>query len=476
MNLQIFDPATGNPLRTVQGSDERAVDAAVRAADRAWRSWHRRPAVERARALQAVAAAIRDRADEIAKLEAEEVGKPFTLARWFDVEMCISSFEYFAGLLADPPGRARHDGSIISLTTLDPFGVVAGILPFNWPPIHTAGKLAPALAAGNAVVLKPPEQAPSSVLRLVEIIRERLPDDVVHAVCGGAEIGSALVAHPLVRKVSFTGSPEAGRAVARTAADNLTPALLELGGKNPLVVMADADLPAAVAGAVEGAFYNQGEACTAASRLLVHREIHDEFVTRLSGAVHRLIVGHPFDPATHVGPLVSAQQQRRVLEYLTIAEAEGAKITAQSALPDDPELAGGYWVPPTLLTEVSPDMRVAQEEIFGPVACVIPFDTAEQAVDIANGTPFALVASVYSRDAEAAWRMAQQLDAGIVFVNNYHRSILGTPFGGNRESGYGREHAPETLSAYGRSKSYRFPSGLTEVPRWFAADDVMRGE
>ncbi|GAB3976763.1 aldehyde dehydrogenase family protein [Actinoallomurus acanthiterrae] len=473
---QIVDPATGQPLRTVAESDPATVDAAVRSADAALRSWRHRPPQERSRLLLEVAVAIREAADEIAALESEEVGKPFTQARQFDLEMCISSFEYFAGLLADPPARARHDGSIISLTTLDPYGVVAGVLPFNWPPIHTAAKTAPALAAGNAVVLKPPEQAPSAVLRLVEIISGRLPDDVVHAVCGGPGVGSSLVGHPLVRKVSFTGSPEGGRAVARDAAANLTPALLELGGKNALIVLADADLDAAVAGAVEGSFFNQGEACTAASRLVVDRRIHDEFVERLARAVRRLIVGHPSCPDVHVGPLVSARQQQRVLAYLAIAQSEGAKVAAQAPLPDDPALTAGFWVPPTLLTGVTPDMRVAQEEIFGPVACVIPFDSAEEAVEIANGTPFALVASVYGQDSAETWRVAQNLDAGIVFINNYHRSILGTPFGGNRESGYGREHSPETLLAFGRSKSYRFPSGLMPVPRWFAVDDVTGGD
>ncbi|MDT0307327.1 aldehyde dehydrogenase family protein [Streptomyces sp. DSM 44917] len=469
----VFDPATGEVAREFHVADEHSVDAAVGRAHQAWQEhWRHTTAARRAAVLRRIADRVRAHADEIAALEAVEVGKPLTQARQFDLELCVASFEYYAGLLAHPPGQVRFDGPLTSVTELDPYGVVAGILPFNWPPIHLAAKCAPALAAGNAVVLKPPEQAPSAVIRLVELISLELPDGLVQAVCGGATVGEALVTHEKVGKISFTGSVPAGRAVSALAARRLTPTLMELGGKNALVVLAGADLGAAVRGAVEGAWFNQGEACTAASRLLVHESLHDEFVARLSAAVRRLVVGPPLEARTHVGPLVSRQQQTSVLGHLETAVAEGAEVAAEAPLHLPDRYADGFWVRPTLLTRVDPGSRAGQEEIFGPVATVTPFATAEEAVAIANGTPFALVAGVYDRDTAAAWAVARRLDAGIVFVNNYNRSVLGTPFGGNRHSGHGREHSPETLRAYGRSKSYRLPNGSGEVPQWFAVNEV----
>ena len=344
----------------------------MRAAYAAHPDWKQRPARERGRYLRKVADVIRAHADEIAALESLEMGKPITQARHFDVEAAISIFDYFGSMVEVLPSQARDYGPVFDMTTLEPFGVIGGIVPFNWPPIHTAGKTAPALAVGNAIVLKPPEQTPSVVLRMVELIASVLPDDVVHVVPGAGAVGAALAGHPLVGKVSFTGSPATGSAVLRTAADNLTPTLMELGGKNPLLVFDDADVHEALLAAVDGGFFNQGEACTAASRILVQDSIFDEFARRLAHAVGRLRVGDGADPATDVGPLVTAAQQKRVLDYLDIGVAEGARIAAQAPLPDDPRLANGFYVPPTLLTDVTPDMRVATEEIFGPVVALTP--------------------------------------------------------------------------------------------------------
>ncbi|WP_394816203.1 aldehyde dehydrogenase family protein [Streptomyces mooreae] len=245
------------------------------------------------------------------------------------------------------------------------------------------------------------------------------------------------------------------------------------GGENALVVFEDADLDAAVAGAVEGGCFNKGEACTAASRLLVHRSVHDEVVARTAEAVGKLRFGRGLDEATHVGPAVSRPQQQRVLEYLDLGVREGAKIAAQAPLPTDPDLAGGFFVPPTLLTGVRPDMRIAKEEIFGAVVCVIPFDDEAEAIEIANGTDFGLVAGVHTADNARALRVSRAIEAGIVFVNNYNRAIVGTPFGGTKHSGYGREHAAETLREFGYSKTVRLPSGMNPVPRWSAVDDIL---
>ncbi len=461
----------------VQGSGPEQVDQAVRAAHAAHLDWKQRPARQRGHYLRKVADVIRAHADEIAALESLEMGKPIAQARHFDVEAAISIFDYFGSMVEVLPSQARDYGPVFDVTTLEPFGVIAGIVPFNWPPLHTAGKTAPALAVGNAIVLKPPEQTPSVVLRMVELIASVLPDDLsdelVHVVPGAGTVGAALAGHPLVGKVSFTGSPQTGSAVLRTAAANLTPTLMELGGKNPLLVFDDADLREALLAAVDGGFFNQGEACTAASRILVQDNIFTEFERRLAAAVGRLRVGDGADPATEVGPLVTAAQQKRVLDYLDIGAAEGARIAAQAPLPSDPRLANGFYVPPTLLTDVTPDMRVATEEIFGPVVTLIPFSDEDEAVRIANCTQFGLVAAVFSRDIDRVMRVSRQIKAGTVFVNNYVRVAVGSGFGGIGHSGFGREHAQETLAEYGYHKNVRLAGRRDELPRWSAATRVL---
>lgn len=469
----VENPATGQVVAVVQGAGPDEVDRAVRAAHAAHLSWKQRPARERGRYLRQIAEVIRAHADEIAALESLEMGKPITQARQFDVEAAIGIFEYFGSVVEALPSQARDYGPVFDLTTLEPYGVIAGIVPFNWPPIHTAGKIAPALAVGNAVVLKPPEQTPTVVLRMVELIASALPDDVVHVVPGTGAVGAALAGHPLVGKVSFTGSPVTGAAVLRTAADNLTPTLMELGGKNPLVVFDDAALPEALLAAVDGGFFNQGEACTAASRILLHDNIFDEFADKLCAAVRRLRVGDGADPATDVGPLVTPAQQQRVSSYLDIGVKEGAHIAAQAPLPDDPRLAGGCYVAPTVLTGVTPDMRVATEEIFGPVVSLIRFGNDDEAVRIANGTPFGLVAAVFSQDLERAMRVSRQIRAGAVLVNNYVRLSIGTGFGGVGHSGVGREHAQETLAEYGYTKTIRLAAHREQLPYWPAAARVL---
>jgi len=469
----VDDPATGRPLAVIQGAGAEQVDQAVRAAHEAHFAWKARTPRERGKWLWKVAQVIREHADEIAALESSDNGKPVTQARQFDLEGCITVFEMFAGLCEAMPSQARDSGPLLDITLREPFGVIATIVPFNWPPLHTAGKLAPALAAGNAVVIKPPEQAPLSVLRVVELVESVLPDDVVHAVTGGGAVGAQLTAHKLVGKISFTGAPSTGSAVIKTAADNLTPTLLELGGKNALVVFDDADLDSALRWAVEGGYFNQGEACTASSRLLVHADVHDEVVRRLAAAVNRLKVGNGADAGTHVGPLVTAAQQQRVLDYLDIGVREGATIAAQAALPTEPDLAEGYYVAPTLITGVTEHMRIAKEEIFGPVVCVIPFRDEAEAVRIANGTEFGLVAGVFTGDSERAMRFSRELRVGIVFVNHYNRQFTGTPFGGVGASGYGREHALETLQEYSYARSLRLPSGRGTIPQWAPSLEVV---
>jgi acyl-CoA reductase-like NAD-dependent aldehyde dehydrogenase len=324
----VLDPATGAPLVTVQGAGEKEVDQAVRTAHDAHFAWKVRTPRERGRWLRKIADAVREHAEEIAALETADNGKPLSQSRQFDVEACIAIFDLFAALCEVMPNQVRDAGSTLDITTLEPYGVIGAIVPFNWPPLHTAGKLAPALAVGNAIVIKPPEQAPLSVLKVAELAQAVLPDDVVHVVPGTGPVGAHLAGHELVGKISFTGAPTTGTAVLKTAADNLTPTLMELGGKNPFLIFADADLDSAITWAVEGAFFNQGEACTAASRILVHVDVHDVVADRLAAAVRKLRVGRGADAGTHVGPLVTEAQRKRVLDYLDIGTAEGAHIAA----------------------------------------------------------------------------------------------------------------------------------------------------
>ena len=463
----VHEPATGDEIARVVDADAAVVDRAVRDARRAYeQTWRHMPPRERGHLLGQVAARIRANADELAELEAREVGKPRRDAQRFDVSFSHACFDYFAGLADTLHGEILNQGPIEARVVYEPYGVVAAILPFNWPPIHFSKKSAPALAAGNTVVIKPGEQAPLTALRLVEIANEVLPPGVVNAV-PGLSAGPALAAHPLVERISFTGATTTGRRVLQTAAENVTFATMELGGKNALLVLEDADLEVAVNVAVEGMFYNQGEACTSTSRILVHDSIHDEFLRRFARATERLVVGDGLDAKTDIGPMVDARQRNKVLEYLQIALREGARLVTQGVLPTEERLRNGFWVAPTVLADITPQMTVAQEEVFGPIASVMRFTEEDEAIEIANGTKYGLTAAICTTDVARAWAMAQRLEAGMIFVNNYmRRAFLGSPFGGVKGSGFGRENAIETLREFTRSKNVRFPSGRGKIPVW----------
>lgn len=473
--FDVDNPATGEIIARVRGSSASQVDAAVQAAHKAFVShWRDTPARDRGAVLIAAAKHLEAHAKELAELVSLENGKPVRDALKFDVASLIGSFGFFGALAGKGAGEFLDLGFVTSATVREPFGVVAGIIPFNWPPIHTGAKVAPALAAGNTIVLKPGDQAPLTIMRIVDLLREVLPADVVHCVMGvGPAVGEALTRHPLVRKISFTGAPGTGTAVLKAAAERHVPVLCELGGKNPFIVMSDADIDQAVRDAIDGAFFNKGEACTAASRILLHDDIHDVFVSRFAAAMARLRVGDGASDRTHVGPVVSRAQMRKVENYIRIGQGEGATIAAQAPLPSDPRLKNGYFIAPTLFTEVRPAMRIAQEEIFGPVVCAIRFRDEAEAIEIANGTSFALVAGVYSRDHECANRVARAVEAGIVFINNYNRMVLGTPFGGTKSSGYGREHCAATLNEFTYAKAIRVPTGRVPLPEWQAVTEVF---
>jgi acyl-CoA reductase-like NAD-dependent aldehyde dehydrogenase len=466
-SFAVVEPATGEELGLVAASGPAEVDAAVTSARQRFADdWRWRSPRERGALMHEVAARIREHVDELAELEAREVGKPRRDALRFDISFSHAAFDYFAGLIDTLHGEIVDQGPIEARIVYEPYGVVAAILPFNWPPIHFSKKSAPALAAGNTVVIKPGEQAPLSVLRLVEIANEVLPPGVINAV-SGVEAGAALSSHPGVSRITFTGATATGRKVLESAARNLTFSSMELGGKNALLVLADADLDVAVDVALEGMYYNQGEACTSTARILVDDSVHDEFLERFARASERLVVGDPLDPATDIGPMVDARQRDKVLDYLKIGLDEGATLVTQGRLPDDERLRDGFWVAPTVLADVTPRMRVAQEEIFGPIACLIRVADEDEAVEVANGTQYGLTAAICTRDEARAGRLALRLEAGMVFVNNYmRRAFLGSPFGGVKGSGFGRENAAETLREFVRSKNIRFPSGREAIPTW----------
>lgn len=464
--FEVVEPSTARPLARVVSADAALVDRAVQSARAALPAWRDLSGRQRGAYLRQVADRIRAHADELGELVSRENGKPKRDALANDVAFSSNCFEFFAGLGDSLPGEIIDQGPIETRVLYEPYGVVACILPFNWPPIHFAKKGAPALIAGNTVVIKPGEQAPLTVLRLVEIANEVLPPGVLNAVSGLAA-GAALAEHPAVERISFTGATATGRRVLESAAKNLTYATMELGGKNALIVFPDADLELAVTVAIEAMFYNQGEACTSTARILAHDDVYDEFLERFTAAATSLVVGDGLDPSTDIGPMVDARQRDRVLAYLRTALEEGARIVGQGTTPTAAAYADGYWVPPTVLADVTPDSTVGQEEIFGPIALVMRYSTTDEAIEIANGTAYGLTAAMITRDEAAAWNLARRLEAGMIFVNNYmRRSFLGSPFGGVKGSGFGRENAPETLHEFVRSKAVRFRSGRGEVPVW----------
>ncbi|KAJ5712434.1 hypothetical protein N7493_008902 [Penicillium malachiteum] len=434
--------ATGEIITTVQAGDRNSVHEAVLSAHKAFETdWRWRSPAERSALLFACAAALESHKEELAALLCHENGKPYLDALSGDVSFVIGVFRYFASLVDKLPSTHMDMGTTVASVYHEPYEVCAGIVPFNWPLIHAGGKTAPAIAAGNTIILKPAEQAPLTLLRIVDIINEVLPPDVVQVVPGlGPEVPQALVAHPLVKMVSFTGSSPVGAQVSAAAGKAVKPVVLELGEKNAFVVFDDADIERALRASISGAFFNKGEAGTATSRFLVQR-------SRFGQAVSRLRCGNGMDASTHVGPQVSKTHQERILSYITIAQTDPVvRVIAQGTLPSDPSCQDGYFVPPTLIADVPRKHVLAVEEIFGPVATVTPFDTETEAIDIVNSSKYGLTTCVVSRDHEKCLRFARRVDVGIVFINSYTRSVLGTPFGGTKDSGNGREHCRDTPS------------------------------
>jgi acyl-CoA reductase-like NAD-dependent aldehyde dehydrogenase len=453
------DPSTGEVLAHVAEAGAEDVDRAVSAARKSYEhgSWRELPPAERAKILWKVGDLIEERANEFAQLDSLDNGKPINEMLLFDVPLTAATFRYYAGWATKLDGATQQTsfpGSYLSYTRREPVGVVGQIIPWNFPLMMAAWKVAPALACGNSVVLKPSELTPLSALRLAEVLQEAdVPDGVVNVLPGFGEVaGARLAAHPEVDKIAFTGSTEVGKLIAKASADsNLKRVSLELGGKSPNIVFADADLERAVSGAFLGIFFNQGQVCSAGSRMFVQQKVYDETVDELTNAVKDMQLGPGLDPMTQMGPLVSQGQMERVLGYITTGTSEGARLVTGGKRAT--ELGEGYFVRPTIFADVDGKMRIAREEIFGPVLAAIPFADEDDLIAKANDSIYGLVAGLWTNDVRRAHRVAHALQAGTVYVNCYNVVDPSTPWGGFKQSGWGRELGPYALDLYTEVKN-----------------------
>ena len=452
------NPATGETLAEVAEADKADIDKAVAAARRAFEGkWSKLSARDRGRLLYRLSQLIEQHAAEMAELETADNGKPIKESLYVDLPQVVENFEYFAGWATKIEGETIPvPGRMFNYTLREPLGVCGQIIPWNFPLLMAAWKLAPALAAGNTVVLKPAEQTPVGAMELAKLIQEAgFPEGVVNIVPGyGETAGAALAAHPGIDKIAFTGSTEVGKLIARAAADNLTRVSLELGGKAPNIVFADSDLEQAVAGAMMGIFYNQGQVCCAGSRLFVEESVKDNFLSKLSDRAAKINVGDPMNKATQMGPQVSEEQLNRIKGYVDIARAEGATVVTGGESPRfDGAFEKGYFFSPTIFSEVQNSMRVAQEEIFGPVVSVITFKDEDDLIKQANDTIYGLSAGIWTRDITRAHRFAKEIKAGVVWINTFNMFNAASPFGGYKQSGYGREMGRHALELYTQVKS-----------------------
>lgn len=451
-----INPATEEVIGRAPSSDKRDVDRAVTAAQQAWPKWAARQPKERAEILRALAERLLRHADELLKVEVLDTGNTITPMR-MDVGMSVDSLNYYAGLAYEVKGETIPGAEDnLHITVREPYGVVVRIAPFNHPLMFAVARTAAALAAGNAVIVKPPETSPLSALLLSEIARDVFPPGVFNVVTGrGATVGDALVRHPAVKRVAFIGSVATGRGIQKAAAESgVKHVSLELGGKNPMIVFPDVDIESAARAAVAGMnFAWQGQSCGSTSRLLLHADIHDAVLERVTEIVSAFKIGDPMDPKIDVGPLNSASQLAKSQKYVEIGRQDGARLVLGGQRPAGKMFARGFWIEPTVFADVTSNMRIAREEVFGPILSVLRWRTEEEAVEIANGTEFGLTASIWTNDIHSALRTARRVRAGHQWINGFSAHYTGVPFGGFKESGIGREEGVEELLSYTEGKT-----------------------
>lgn len=451
-----FNPATEEKITEVAEATIEDVDRAVLAARKALEGpWGKMSTKERAKIVWRIGDLLMEKVHEVAELETMDNGKPIFESRYIDVPVTADCFQYYAGWSTKMYGETIPIGpNSFNYTIKEPVGVVAAITPWNFPLLLAAWKLAPALAMGNTVILKPASWTPLTAIKLGQICQEAgVPEGVVNVITGpGGSVGMALVNHPGVDKIAFTGETTTGKTIMKAGADTLKKISLELGGKSPNVVFADADLDAAAKGASIGIFYGKGEVCAAGSRLFVEKKVHSEFMDKLLGRVKKLVPADPMHPKTKFGAIISKSQMEKVLEYVEIGKSEGAKLLCGGEKADI-GTGKGYFVHPTVFDQVDNKTRIAQEEIFGPVLATIPFEDSNDALKKANETIYGLAAAVWTKDIQKAHLFARKIKAGTVWVNTYNQYDAASPFGGYKQSGYGRELGMQALDLYTQTKT-----------------------
>lgn len=452
--FEVENPADLSTIGSAPDGTADDVDVAVKAARDAYEdTWCHVSARERVEYLLELADRVEDQFEEFVRLETLENGKPLSESR-ADVREAVEGYRYYAGAADKIHGETIPErNGLFDYTIREPYGVVGCIIPWNWPPMHSVDFTAAPLAAGNTVVLKPAPETPLSSLKLAQIWQEVLPDGVVNVVTGGVEPGARLTEHPDVRKLAFTGHTNTGTKVMEAAAKDITSVMLELGGKNANIVLPDANLEKAVDGAYQGIFNNQGQACANGSRLLLHESIYDEFLEQFIKKTDDMTIGPGTHSETDLGPLASQKQYEKVTDYIELGKEEGATVLYEGIVPDD---LNGHYVPPVVFGDVTSDMRIVKEEIFGPVLTVQRFDSIERAIEMANDTHYGLTGAVWTRNMEVANRMGRRLEAGLIFINNFVNGFLGAPFGGYKQSGNGRKLGFEdTMHEFTQVKTIR---------------------